>query len=126
MAIILVASFCGCDDSSATVDDDNSDPVVIHYSEDGTVNGYRSTTPDDDDVTVYHDESGRLVINSQPSPESGSTPTSGSYCANKNTKKFHTTDCSAGKRSNPENLIYSNNRADLTNKGYQPCKICNP
>ena len=66
-------------------------------------------------------------------PSSGSvsnnstTKTSNSYIANKNTKKFHYPSCSSVSKMKEKNKWYFNgSRDELINKGYQPCKNCNP
>ncbi len=55
------------------------------------------------------------------------TKTSNSYIANKNTKKFHYSSCSSVSKMKEKNKLYFNgSRDELINKGYQPCKNCNP
>lgn len=49
-----------------------------------------------------------------------------SYCGNKNSKKFHKSTCGALKNTKDENKIYFKTRDDYINKGYVPCKRCNP
>lgn len=52
---------------------------------------------------------------------------SGTYILNTNTKKFHRPNCSSVKRMNESNKeSYSGSRDSLINKGYSPCKNCNP
>ncbi len=48
------------------------------------------------------------------------------YVLNTNTKKFHFESCSYVKSIKAENRGTSNNRSDIINNGYQPCKVCNP
>lgn len=55
--------------------------------------------------------------------DSGST----SYVANRNTKKFHYTYCNSVKQMKEKNKVYfDGDRQELINKGYVPCKNCNP
>lgn len=46
------------------------------------------------------------------------------YIGNKNSNKFHTQSCKALPSS--KNQIKLNSREEAINKGYSPCKICNP
>ena len=49
------------------------------------------------------------------------------YILNTNTKKFHNTSCSSTKTISVANKkTYIGYRKDLINKGYDPCKRCNP
>lgn len=49
------------------------------------------------------------------------------YVINTNTNKFHTLDCpSVDKIKDNYKEAYAGNRDDLIDKGYEPCKICNP
>lgn len=50
-----------------------------------------------------------------------------SYIANKNTHKFHYPSCSSVSDMKEKNKWYFNgSRDELINKGYVPCKRCNP
>lgn len=54
-----------------------------------------------------------------------STPVTGNYILNENTKKFHYPDChSVNQMKNP--VGYNGSRDDLIAQGYEPCKNCNP
>lgn len=56
-----------------------------------------------------------------------SSETSLSYVLNKNTKKFHLSECYAIQMMNEENKIfYEGNRNEIIQKGYKPCAKCNP
>lgn len=49
------------------------------------------------------------------------------YILNKNTKKFHYTDCSSVKLMNESNKkTYVGTRNEVISMGYVPCKNCNP
>lgn len=49
------------------------------------------------------------------------------YVVNKNTKKFHTPECSSVEQIHEENRLDSTeNRETLIGQGYQPCKRCAP
>ena len=49
------------------------------------------------------------------------------YILNKNTSKFHYSWCNSVKLMKESNKIYSDSsRSDIIEKGYSPCKNCNP
>ena len=48
------------------------------------------------------------------------------YVASKNSKVFHTPDCSSAQRIKPKNLVGYNSRAQAIQAGKRPCKICKP
>lgn len=49
------------------------------------------------------------------------------YILNKNTRKFHTPDCSSVKDTKPQNRKkYTGKREKLIEQGYEPCKRCKP
>lgn len=56
-----------------------------------------------------------------------STTSEGTYILNKNTKKFHTPECSSVKDIKAKNKEeFTGNSQSLTDQGYSPCKNCNP
>ena len=48
------------------------------------------------------------------------------YIANTNTKKFHISACRCVKLMKAKNMYKSDNRKELIDSGYVPCKICRP
>ena len=48
------------------------------------------------------------------------------YNGNKKTKKFHYASCSSVKDMKEKNMVELNTREDAIEKGYVPCKNCNP
>lgn len=65
--------------------------------------------------------------NSSKSSNSGNSGSSGgTYIGNKNTHKFHYSWCSSVKKMKESNKVYLNSRDDAINRGYVPCKNCNP
>lgn len=103
---------CGCiDDTTETT----KIPVIINQPNDNTVNGYRN-----DNSSSFPDKiEANSVLNNN-------TPITTTYCGNKNSKKFHKISCSALKNTKQENKIYFKTRNEYIQKGYTPCKICNP
>ena len=97
--------------------------VVIDYK---TGNNYLDenyiapTTHDDANATTNNNE------DKQPQ-QSSVAPTTASYIANKNTKKFHYPSCSSVQNMKEKNKVYYEGlRDDLVSQGYDPCKKCNP
>lgn len=50
----------------------------------------------------------------------------GKYLGHKSTKKFHYPDCKWAKKIKPENQVWLDSRQQAIDKGYVPCKVCNP
>lgn len=49
------------------------------------------------------------------------------YVANKSSMKFHRVDCDSVNDINPKNRMdWEGDRQGLIDKGYEPCKRCNP
>lgn len=48
------------------------------------------------------------------------------YVGNSSTKKFHYTYCGSAEKISEGNRAYFNSRDEAINKGYVPCKRCNP
>lgn len=115
LIINLALCFTGCNKKAEIKDEE----VKINLPKDNTVNGYRvngnsSTLPN-------------TITASQVVPENvQNTQVSTSYCANKNSKIFHSTNCSSIKNMKEENRVYISNREECVNNGYKPCKSCNP
>lgn len=58
---------------------------------------------------------------------SSSNPKTYDYILNKNTDKFHYSWCSSVGQMKEKNKIYfTGTRTEVINKGYAPCKNCNP
>ncbi|ATA72166.1 MULTISPECIES: Ada metal-binding domain-containing protein [Capnocytophaga] len=49
-----------------------------------------------------------------------------SYVGNRNTKKFHRTDCNSVYKIKDKNKTKLKNRKTAIEQGYVPCKICKP
>ncbi len=50
----------------------------------------------------------------------------GKYVGSKNSNKFHYPDCKWAQRIKSKNQVWFNNRQEAIDKGYIPCKVCNP
>lgn len=63
----------------------------------------------------------------EPEKEAASQPAGITYVLNKNTKKFHSPDCSSVETIKPKNREDSaKSRDEIIGAGYVPCKRCNP
>lgn len=93
---------------------------------------YEKVTTSDETMT-NENHSDKITTNEiqpieiQPSEIRPDNGEENNYVLNNNTKKFHRTECRSGddiSESNREDYI--GDREELINKGYSPCKICNP
>lgn len=64
--------------------------------------------------------------NKKDNNTSSTNPSNAQYIGNKNSKKFHISNCTYAQKMKNENAIYFNARADATSNGYTPCSKCNP
>ena len=104
LTVFMFLLICGCEDKKEAATTSNTQAygeVVINEPADNTVNGYRN-----DNIST---------------PISDTT-----YYGNKNSKKFHKSDCKYAKDIKAENCYKTNSRDELILKGYTPCKNCNP
>ncbi len=69
---------------------------------------------------------GEFSANTQTQTQPTATEAVYSYVGNKNSKVFHSSDCSSVENTKDKNKVYFNTRDDAVNKGYTPCKACNP
>ena len=78
----------------------------------------------DTHVADSHSSSSSSSSSSDTSHSSSSS--SGSYVGNANTGKFHVSSCSSVSKMSEGNKVFFSNRNDAVNRGYVPCKRCNP
>ena len=79
--------------------------------------------------TYYYDEIVSLVSQTAPLDDDPSPPDDPqiTYVANKSSMKFHRPDCASVNDIAPYNILdWSGSKEELMNKGYEPCKRCNP
>lgn len=88
--------FCGCNNTN------ERESIKINLPNDDSVNGYRVITESSEDNIEY------------------------SYWGNKNSKKFHKSDCYTYNKTKSENIIHFNNKEEYLNNNYKPCQICKP
>ena len=81
----------------------------------------------------YSESGGKSKATSTPNVKTAAvgqvkaTPAPQTYVLNKNTKKFHLPSCNSVKQMKESNkIVFTGDRQDVINKGYTPCKNCNP
>ena len=102
--------------------------VVIDYStgDNYADDSYESGISADDFVITTPGESESGVERFVPDAVEKEEPQY-SYIANKNSKKFHYPYCKSVEQMNEKNKLYfDGTREELIEKGYSPCKNCNP
>ena len=86
------------------------------------------------DTCVYKDK-GRLekkvvkmgrALSCDEALGKGKSVDNGKRVGHKNSKKFHYPECRWAKKMNQENQIWFESRQEAIDKGYVPCKVCNP
>ncbi|MBQ8573119.1 MAG: MBL fold metallo-hydrolase [Ruminococcus sp.] len=69
---------------------------------------------------------GEVAVNTQSETQSASSEAAYNYVGNKNSKVFHSLNCSSVENTKEKNKVYFNTREDAADNGYSPCKACNP
>ncbi len=110
--VIISLLLCGCGERSP-IDNASESVVTVNIPTDDSVNGYRI-----EKETVSSQSNSSVLQSSQAGDII--------YYANTNSKKFHLSTCGTGKRTKQENLYVTEDRAELINDGFTPCKSCNP
>ena len=111
-----------------------SDGKKITFTTDKNATESQLLTPGGKNSNTSGASSNDSATTSNPSSGNGNSSTSNSssnnsitYVLNNNTKKFHYSSCSSAKQIKESNKgTYTGNRTNLINKGYEPCKKCNP
>lgn len=102
--------------------------IIINYS-DGSSTGSGLTEESKEESkpesSVYTEPS--VVSEVSYEPVSQVPANTQTYILNTNTKKFHRPGCSSAKQIKDSNRQeYTGTREEVINKGYDPCKRCNP
>ena len=110
LCVLLIFSVCGCGGNTEEPKPEKDTPTVILPNETAkqTLGGYRNENTAQDNLSEDNKN------------------TTSQYYATKSTKKFHLSSCTYAAKIKSENLLKSNNRNELLNSGYEPCKNCNP
>ncbi|MBR1849172.1 MAG: DNA/RNA non-specific endonuclease [Lachnospiraceae bacterium] len=122
---------CTCVKMEALSVEDNgagiSFNVLCYNVQPGVVINYADGSNAADPNYVPQEEQQSTTVTKSSASTSSSVTSNSSYVANKNTKKFHNPTCSSVKDMKEKNKwYYDGSRDDLINKGYSPCKKCNP
>lgn len=125
ICIFFIFSFSACKENKVA---ETREAVVINLPKDDSVNGYRTENPDYSDKTVVSANS-VVIDNSNGKNQNNKTQNSnsnGSYCANKNSKVFHKSECGSVSSMKDENKEFFNDRNNALSNGYKPCGRCKP
>jgi len=140
LLLVLFLSLCfacvGCNANKET-ETQKKQPVTINLATDDSVNGYRTSSRKSETMpdTIKGELVGTETDNKQyiidndftvEKSESNTVNTTGTYCANKNSKIFHKSSCGSVSKMKDENKEFYSDRAELISKGYNPCKSCSP
>ena len=130
LTVCLCFCFTACKEQAVA---ENREEVIINSPIDDTVNGYRVNSKKSDTMpdTIKGELVGADGDNKQYTIDNdfkndNNTAVTGSYCANKNSKIFHKSNCGSVSKMKEENKVYFSDRAELINNGYNPCKSCEP
>ena len=119
VCLLLFPASCGKQENPT---ESIADEVVINIPKDNSVNGYRtesnqSTDGMPDKIDVNDVNVGDI--------ESQTNSAAKDYCANKNSKVFHKSDCGSVSSMSESNKYFAD-RDTLISEGYKPCGKCNP
>lgn len=100
-------------------------PPNIKYVDDFTA---LQKTARENKVGLWAENTKTEVEPQEPTQKENTTtvPNEINYIGNSNTKKFHYPSCKSVSDMKESNKVYINNKEDLINHGYVPCKICKP
>ncbi len=122
LVIVLSCIFvlAGCGNAYENSQKAYSKPVIVLPDEDTayTINGYKDTAP----VTT----SSNTSSTTESSASESSKEYAGKYFGNKNSKKFHRSDCRFAKNMKEENLTLFETHLDAVTAGYVECSVCAP
>lgn len=78
-------------------------------------------------ITFSSDKNSNSEIKTETNTnETTETKSDDIYIGNKNSKKFHKSNCQSVYTMNDKNKVYFNNRKDALVEGFSPCNNCNP
>lgn len=116
LAVVLSFSFVGCSSSKTKATTSNN--KTTQTTKTNTVKSGNTSKNSGEDL--YE----RLFVDDTQDYNYDTDKDEKSYIGNKNTKKFHRSDCSYLPKE--KNRVYFSEREDATDKYYKPCKNCNP
>lgn len=117
LIICILAAFCGC--QGKDTGDKHSNLIIFPTAEmENTVNGYKEKLEtESNESTASQKSNGTSTLPEQYT---------GKYIANLSTKKFHKPTCRYAINIDESKVKVYENRQDLIDEGYTPCKICKP
>ena len=81
----------------------------------------------DGQTITFSDSTGTIsTVNPDSAQNTTQTSAQGAYIGNKNSKTFHTPDCSSASKMKDKNKVYFNSRQEAVDNNYSPCGSCNP
>ena len=117
----------GYDEGSEEADSVSYDKGYNAGYEKGYNAGYNTGYDKGKSVSSSNSSSSSSSSSTKSNSSSSSNPKTYNYILNKNTDKFHYSWCPSVKQMKEKNKIYfTGTRTEAINKGYAPCKNCNP
>lgn len=78
---------------------------------------------DGQNIKFYTEKNGEVA---KPTVNETKTKTYDNYIGNKNSKVYHTPDCSGAKSMSEKNKVTFSSKEEAENAGYKPCNQCEP
>lgn len=77
-------------------------------------------------ISFSYNQTEAVTANEYDEQNSNNLNTASSYVGNSKSKKFHMPSCGSVYDMNDNNKVYFDTRQEAVNRGYIPCKQCNP
>ncbi|WP_313568779.1 Ada metal-binding domain-containing protein [Acetoanaerobium noterae] len=95
---------------------------------------YVVSEPETQEEVIFEEEMEELEevaepVEETPAPVEASSSTQATqinYVGNANSYKFHEADCSSVDQMNESNKVFMGTREEAIDRGFEPCKRCNP
>jgi len=97
--------------------DDNNYCETTGYRDDSGRGVLGDVSEDGEDMATFYDE---------PRQNRAGAHQEAMYMGSTTSDKYHRLDCRYAQKIKPENRIYFADAEDARQKGYVPCKVCNP
>jgi len=126
--LILSMFISGCGSNNINTNTSNNTPeVTVNIPKDDSVNGYRTESISNNSTNEMPDKISvdEVEVDTNKPTVNSSVSSSKDYCANKNSKVFHYSDCGSVSKMNESNKYFAD-RNTLINEGYKPCGRCKP
>ncbi|MCQ2455496.1 MAG: hypothetical protein MJ090_05105 [Clostridia bacterium] len=128
--LIILVFLCSCNSKNSKVNN-KAEEIIINEETENGLDDYKLTSnivsQVEEKTESDIDKSSGFVSKTYKAKQKKSEEKfDGVYFANKNSKKFHKSTCSFGKKIKSENLHKTKDRENLIDSGYVPCLKCNP